>query len=111
MHRVLKHAGVPDAVLKLIPEIVPTCVNCRAWARPPSSSVAIAELEDTFNQQVECDLMFAFDKVVFRLLDWCTRWRAACAVTSKEGMRLTDALNKLWIGAHGPMRELIVDGE
>eukprot|EP00969_Alexandrium_andersonii_P321465 14203546-Alexandrium_andersonii.AAC.1 len=38
MRRVLKHAGVPDAVLKLILEIVPTCVNCRAWARPPPSS-------------------------------------------------------------------------
>eukprot|EP00969_Alexandrium_andersonii_P264551 11692827-Alexandrium_andersonii.AAC.1 len=58
MHRVLKHAGVPDAVLKLNPEIVATCANCRAWAKPPPASVASAELADSFNQQVEGDLMF-----------------------------------------------------
>eukprot|EP00969_Alexandrium_andersonii_P158432 6999603-Alexandrium_andersonii.AAC.1 len=80
MHRVLKHAGVPDAVLKLIPEIVSTCTNCRAWARPPPSSVASAELADTFNQQVECGLMLVYDKIAFHLLGRRTRWRAACGV-------------------------------
>eukprot|EP00969_Alexandrium_andersonii_P142430 6297916-Alexandrium_andersonii.AAC.1 len=69
MHRVLKHAGVPDAVLKLIPEIVATCTNCRAWAKPPPASVASAELADAFNQQVECDLMLVYDKIVFHCLD------------------------------------------
>eukprot|EP00969_Alexandrium_andersonii_P093098 4110179-Alexandrium_andersonii.AAC.1 len=38
VHRMFKHAGVPDAVLELIPEVVSTCANCRAWARPPPSS-------------------------------------------------------------------------
>eukprot|EP00969_Alexandrium_andersonii_P177316 7841146-Alexandrium_andersonii.AAC.1 len=74
-----------------------TCANCGAWARPPPSSVASAELADTFNQQVECDLMFFYDKIVFCLLDRCARWHGACAAASKEGMCLTDALNRLWI--------------
>ena len=58
MPRVLKHAGVPKEVLDLIPEIVSTCASCRAWARPTPASVASVELAATFNQQVECDLMF-----------------------------------------------------
>eukprot|EP00969_Alexandrium_andersonii_P344773 15240564-Alexandrium_andersonii.AAC.1 len=56
-------------------------------------------------------LMCVYDKIVFHLLDRCTRWRAACTVAPKEGTSLTDALNRPWIGVHGPMRELIMDGE
>eukprot|EP00969_Alexandrium_andersonii_P013837 603530-Alexandrium_andersonii.AAC.1 len=55
--------------------------------------------------------MFVYDKIVLHLLDRCTRWRAACLVASKEGQCLTDARNKLWIGVHGPMKELIMDGQ
>ena len=53
MMRLLEHAGVPKAVIDLIPDIVDTCVACRAWARPLPDAQASVELADTFNQQVE----------------------------------------------------------
>ena len=60
MDRILKKAGVPNAVCALIPEIVGTCASCRAWRQPPPASVASVELYDTFKQQVEADLMFVY---------------------------------------------------
>ena len=45
------------------------------------------------------------------MVDRCTRWHAACLVNSKEDHVLLDALNTIWVGIHGPMRELIMDGE
>ena len=64
MIKLLKHTGVPAHVLELIPAIISTCASCRAWARPLPSSVASVELADTFNQQVECDLMFMYKFII-----------------------------------------------
>ena len=69
------------------------------------------ELADTFNQQVECDLMFVYSCIIFHMIDRCTRWHAACLVPSKEETILVDALDTIWVGIHGPTKELIMDGE
>ena len=45
------------------------------------------------------------------MIDICTRWHAACLVNSKEDHVLLDARNSIWVGIHGPMRELIIGGE
>ena len=111
MTRILRRAGVPKQVCDLIPEIVSTCTSCRAWSRPLPASVASVELADSFNQQVECDLMFVFSFIIFHMIDRCARWHAACLVPTKEDTALVDALNAIWVGIHGPMIELIMDGE
>ena len=111
MHRILRQVGVPDNILKLIPGIVATCASCRAWHRPGPASVATAELADTFNQQVEFDLMFMHKYIIFHLIDRCTRWHAACTVPDKHDRTLVNTLDSLWVAHHGPMRELIADGE
>ena len=69
MIRILRRAGVPKQVCDLIPETVSTCTSCRAWSRPLPASVASVELADTFNQQVECDLMFVLSFIIFHLID------------------------------------------
>ena len=74
MQKLLERVGVRREVLNLVPDIVDTCVACRAWARPLPDAQASVELADTFNQQVEGDLLFLYDKVVFHLLDRCTRF-------------------------------------
>ena len=111
MDRILKRAGVPKQVCDLIPEIVHTCTSCRAWRRPPPASVASVELADAFNQQVECDLLFVFTYIIIHLIDRCARLHAACLIPSTEDHVLIDALNTIWVGVHGPMGELIMDGE
>ena len=67
MTRLVRHAGVPAVVLELIPAIISTCASCRAWARPLPASIASVELADTFNQQVECDLMCVYKFIISTL--------------------------------------------
>ena len=95
MERNLKKAGVPNTVCALIPEIVGTCASCRAWSLPPQASVASVELADTFNQQLEADLMFVYHYIIFHTIDRCTRWHVACIVQSKADHVLLDALNSI----------------
>ena len=111
MERILQKAGVPKQVCDLNPEIVHTCISCRAWSRPPPASVASVELADVFHQQVVCVLLLVFSFVIFHLIDRSARWRAACLVPAKEDHVLIDALSTIWVGVHGPVKELIMDGE
>ena len=77
MTRLLERAGVPREVLNLLPGIISTCITCREWARPQPHSVASVELADSFNKQVEADLMF-------HMIDRCTRWYHSVEVSSSE---------------------------
>ena len=56
--RLLQRAGVPKTVLALLPDIVGACASCRTLTKPLPASFASAELADTFNQQVVCDVLF-----------------------------------------------------
>ena len=44
------------------------------------------------------------------MIDICTRWHAPYLVNSKEYHVLLGALMSIWVGIHGPMGELILDG-
>merc|ERR1712218_353549 len=45
------------------------------------------------------------------MLDRCTRWHAAVLIPNKEEETLMKAIDTLWVGIHGPPKELITDGE
>ena len=68
------------------------------------------EMPDTFNKQVEYDIVFIYKYEIFHLVDRCTRWQETYLVDSKHEHHLIDALD-VWITRHGPMAELIGDGE
>ena len=88
-----------------------TCRVCREWAKPgPANSCSIS-LSDNFNKQVECDLVFIHKYIIFHLVDRCTRWEAAGVIPDKTGETLLKAIDTLWVGIHGPMKELITDEE
>lgn len=110
MHKLLERAGCPKTALDLIKPICDTCAACRAWAKPLPESVASLEMADTFNQQVEYDLLFIYKFIIFHCIDRCTRWHETVLIPDKYGPTLIDAIDT-WIGRHGPMRELIGDGE
>ena len=84
MRRFLERVGVADKVLQLIPEIVQTCRVCREWTKPGPSNASNVEIPDTFNHQVECDLLFVEKYIIFHMLDRCTRWHAAALIPNKE---------------------------
>eukprot|EP00971_Amphidinium_carterae_P293256 5822447-Amphidinium_carterae.1 len=117
MDRVLRAAGIPSEVLRLIPAVVETCTTCRAWQRPAPSAIATSSTAQTFNSQVEADLVFikpvteASNTNVLLLTDRCTRWVSAGVVSDKETPTLLTALDRVWTSMFGPPKELFVDGE
>ena len=111
MRRFLDRVGVSDRVLELIPEIVQTCKVCREWAKPGPDNVCSVEIPDKFNDQVECDLLFVRKHIIFHMLCRCTRWEATRLIPDKSSETLMKAIQEIWISTHGPMRELITDGE
>merc|ERR1712078_922176 len=111
MRRFLERVGVPDEILNLIPEICDTCKVCRMWAAPGPNNVCSVDIPDTFNKQVECDLLFIHKHIIFHMLDRCTRWHAGMLIPDKFEETLTNAIHLCWVGIHGPMKEFILDGE
>ena len=49
--------------------------------------------------------------MIFHCVDRASRWHAAQVVTGKHDNVLWEALMAIWIGIHGPMQTLVVDGE
>ena len=111
MQTFLKRVGVPDAVLGMIPEVCSTCQVCREWQRPGNAHQTAIDLPDTFNQQVEGDIMFYDEHMIFHLLDRCTRWHAAMVLPDKTANSLMTAISTLWITQFGAPTEFIHDEE
>lgn len=63
-----------------------------------------------FNEHVEMDLMFYKSYVICHFIDRASRWHAAVVVSDKEDVTLLEAMT-CWVSHHGPMSELIIDGE
>ena len=93
MRKFLERVGVSDEVHNLIPEICDTCKVCRMWTKPGPDNVCSIDLADKFNAQVECDLLFIHDYIIFHLLDRCTRWHATMLIPDREEGALVSALD------------------
>ena len=111
MKRLLSQAGCGKEILDLIDPIVDTCASCRAWSQPLPQNVASTNVPGEFNESVECDILFYLKKMIFHCIDRATRWHAAMLIGGKDEVTLTKALDAVWVGIHGPMKELIMDGE
>ena len=60
----LAAAGVEPRILDLVGQITDTCAICRAWTRPGPKAVMSTNLPTSFNEEVQVDLLFMYDKVV-----------------------------------------------
>ena len=76
MKRMLERVGVSQQVLDRIPEVVQTCRVCREWQKPGPDNACSTSLPDTFDQQVECDLLFVHKYVIF-----------TCSIAVPDGMQ------------------------
>ena len=90
---------------------MPDLQSMQAVAKPGPSNASNIEIADTFNHQVEADLLFVDSYVIFHFIDRCTRWHAAMVIPDKKDVSLVKALDACWITIHGPPKEFITDGE
>ena len=111
MTNIFKLANQPSEVIDLVKDVVDTCKVCREWSKPLPTTQSSVELATTFNQQVECDLMFYEKHIILHMVDRATRWHAALEVQGRTMEHLIAGIDACWVGLHGPMKEFIMDGE
>ena len=97
MTNLLKHAGLGENVIKLIPDIINTCKECGAWTSRPKDTQPSVSLAMRFNEAVETDLLFYKEHVIHHMLDRATRWHSAvispCRTSTLRGFRSSDPWN------------------
>ena len=111
MRDLLAAVGLPQRILDMATTVVKTCRECRQWELPGKATRTTTFLPDRFNQRVEADILFVLQFMLFHLVDSCTRFHAGEVIDSKTEDTLLQALWTAWIGHHGPMEELVIDGE
>eukprot|EP00959_Pyramimonas_sp_CCMP1952_P160636 3359449-Pyramimonas_sp.AAC.1 len=92
-------------------DVVKTCRECRQWEEPGDATQTTSFLADRFNQRVESDILFVLQFMIYHLVDKCCRFHAGEVVDDKTEATLLSALWTAWIGIHGPMEQLVIDGE
>ena len=73
METELKVAGAGQDILGMIPSIVETCRECRAWQDRGPDITPSVELVTKQNEQVEVDSMFYKKHMVWHMLDRADR--------------------------------------
>ena len=111
MERVLTAARVPAEVIGMVPGIIDTCRECRAWKKPSPDITPALELAVKQNEYVEGDLMFYKRHIILHLIDRADRFHVSREVQSKEAQELCQAIDTMWIAYFGSMQHLIFDGE
>ena len=55
---ILQAAGVPQSALDLIPDMIGTCLECRAWQKTALDITPTLELATRRNHKVEADILY-----------------------------------------------------
>ena len=95
----------------MIPGIIDTCRECRAWATPKADITPAVELVTAQNDTVETDLMFYKGIACMNFVDVCDRFHASGTVENREMDTLLEAIEVIWISVLGSFKNLVVDGE
>eukprot|EP00435_Cladocopium_sp_Y103_P051132 s594_g15.t1 len=111
MQVLLEAAGVNPQILAMIPSIIDTCDICRHWQRPGPKSVASTRLAETFNKEVQMDLLFYKTHVVLHCIDSCTRWTSVSLLPNREPSSIIDGFANCWVRLFGPPTCILSDQE
>jgi hypothetical protein len=63
------------------------------------------------NLEVEADILFYKDYMIWHMLDRVDRWHVACSIPDKKAATLCDAIMTSWVQVFGPFKILVIDGE
>ena len=95
----------------MIPGIIDTCRECRAWATPKADITPAVEIVTAQYDTVDMDLMFYKGIACMNLVDVCDRFHASGTVANREMATLLEAMEVIWITVLGTFKNLVVDGE
>ena len=114
-HRImqlLERAGVPKETLALVPLCIPQlCKRCMQFAHAKHRPKVKSRLATKFNQVVQADLFFLWERVLIIIVDECTRYKFAAELTSKSYEAILECLQLGWFHYFGPPKIFICDQE
>ena len=111
MTNLLKKAGLGLSVLNLVPEVVRCCPVCRNYARPLNVPTLRAEMANFFNDILQVDIFFLWDKVWLLIVDEATRYKVCGELQDRSAGEVLSCLLRLWFRVFGPCRVLTSDQE
>jgi len=111
MRTLLEAAGVGSDVLSLLPTIIDTCDVCRNWQRVGARTVASARVPESFNQEVQVDLLFYKTHILLHCVDACIRWSAVAILPNKETHSILEGFATCWLRLYGPPTNVLSDRE
>ena len=112
MMTLLEAAGVSREVILLIPSIVDTCSVCCNWQRTgPKTVTSAMRVPESFNQEVQIDLLFYETFVILHAIDACTRWSAVAILPNRESASILSGLCSSWLRIFGPPQHVLSDLE
>ena len=83
--QLLERAGVPKEVLALVPLCVPqSCKRCMQFAHAKHMPKVKSRLATKFNNVVQADLFFLWERVFIIIVDECTRYKFAAGLPNKS---------------------------
>ena len=111
MEKILKAAGIKPSIIALVPRIIDTCRQCRAYQRPGPHPKTTITLATDINDIVEADIMFYSDFMIWHMVDRADRWQAGVILPSKNAQDVINAIETCWCSLWGPPKRLVADGE
>ena len=111
MQSLLRNTGVSQDILDLVPDVIATCRECRAWTSRPRDTVPSLSIAMAFNEIVETDLLFYKEHIVHHFVCRASRWHSAVESPSKLADQLLENISTAWINQYGPMQTLVSDQE
>ena len=115
MKRLLDMAGVPEAVIAEIPEILKKCKVCRTWERPQMKPMARTELSLDINKKVFADVIFytmqdGTEILVLHMMDDATRWKMLHLLPNRTFAAFQEGIGE-WCRIFGPPEVFCSDQE
>ena len=104
--RLLYRAGHDKSVVDLARGTCRRCKECSAWQRPMTKPLVRAGLAEHFNDRVQTDLFFIFDKTCIILVDECTRYCVIEPLLRKTPDEWLRVIFWSWIRIFGPLGPL-----
>ena len=97
--------------LDLIPDVVDTCRECRAWQKTDPEITPTLELATQRNDKVEADILYYREYQIWHMIDRADRWHAGKVIQDKHATTLCNAIVSCWYQIYGPFNTLVIDGE
>ena len=89
----------------------PNPMSCFPTEERLRQKECLKKMKAAGEEHVEADILFYREFAVFHLICCATRWHAAAVIGSKQEEELLSTMHKIWFSIHGPMQQLMIDGE